>query len=56
MILEPKYNLVSDCCSAPDKAIGDISFEDIGLCSECREHCEYVPEEDEIDFITNEEI
>ena len=56
MILEPKYNLVSDCCSAPDKAVGDISFEDLGLFSECRDHCNYVPDSDEIDFITNETL
>lgn len=48
MIHEPKYNMVSDCCGAPDQLINnDASFEDMGLCSECREHYEYVPESDE---------
>jgi len=56
MILEPKHNLVSDCCGCPDKVVGDTSYEDFGICSECMEHCEYVPEEDETDFITNETI
>jgi len=57
MILEPKF-IYSDCCGCPDKIVGDTSYEDFGICSGCMEHCEYVPEEDEIekDFITNEEI
>ena len=39
---------VSDCCGASPISNGDMSFEDIGICSECREHCEYVEEEDEL--------
>lgn len=57
---EPK--LISSCCSAPDKSIGDTSYADFGICSSCHEHCNYEPqdededEEIEKDFITNEEI
>jgi len=29
---------VSECCSAPEQ---DIS-RDIGLCTECHEHCDYI--------------
>jgi hypothetical protein len=32
--------LVSSCCGA-----GDISFEDYGICPDCREHCEFVDED-----------
>ena len=32
--------LVSDCCG-----VGDIRFEDYGICPDCREHCEFVDED-----------
>ena len=39
---------VSDCCGAAPRGNGDISFEDVGICSACYEHCEYAEEgEDE---------
>lgn len=34
---------VSECCQAP--AVG--ASEDMGICPECKEHCEYVEEEEE---------
>ena len=38
---------VSDCCSA--QPVGES--EDMGICPECKEHCEYVGEdEDDIDM------
>jgi hypothetical protein len=49
MILEPKHNLVSDCC-------GSMIYEDTDICSACKEHCEPQDAEDETDFITNETI
>lgn len=42
--------LVSDCCGAADRDAGDgdgPSYEDIGFCPECRDHCEFVEEEDD---------
>lgn len=47
MILEPNYQL-SDCCGA-------IIYDETDICSACKEHCETY-EEEEIDFITNEEL
>ena len=35
---------VSDCCGAAPIGNGDMSLEDVGICSACREHCEYVEE------------
>lgn len=35
---------VSDCCGAAPIGNGDMSFEDVGICSECRDHCEYIEE------------
>lgn len=32
----------SDCCGAPPKGNGDCDTEDFGICSDCREHCEYI--------------
>lgn len=32
---------VSDCCGAPPKGNGDCDTEDIGICSQCGDHCEY---------------
>ena len=34
--------LVSDCCGAEPIGNGDIDSADIGICPECKEHCEYV--------------
>jgi hypothetical protein len=40
---------VSSCCSVPDRPMGEDgpSFEDVGLCPNCREHCEFEVEDDE---------
>jgi hypothetical protein len=38
-------SLVSDCCGYPE--IGNSS--DYGICPECKEHCEYVDEEEDTD-------
>jgi hypothetical protein len=44
-----KQEKVSSCCGEPDRDTGDcdVSYGDFGLCSGCKEHCEYVEEEDE---------
>lgn len=42
---------VSDCCGAAPISNGDMDFEDIGICSACRDHCEYI-EEGEIEMPT----
>jgi len=43
-----KTELVSSCCGASPRGNGDNDLSDIGICSECGEHCEYIEEgEDE---------
>ena len=42
---------VSDCCGARARAEGQ---EDMGLCSRCRDHCEYVDEDEEADEDENQ--
>jgi hypothetical protein len=39
-------SLVSSCCGASPRGNGDSDLSDIGICSECGEHCEYIEEED----------
>ena len=36
--------VVSNCCGA--LPIGEIGHDDLGFCSECREHAEFVEEEE----------
>lgn len=38
---------VSSCCGARPRSNGDCDSSDLGICPECREHCEYEDEEDE---------
>lgn len=38
---------ISDCCGVPAYSNGDGDTEDIGICPECKEHCEYIDDEDE---------
>ena len=35
----------SDCCGAPTKG----NSEDYGICTECKEHCECLDDEEECD-------
>lgn len=44
-----KYDKVSDCCGAGVYSNGDSDTEDIGVCPDCKEHCEYVSIEEEED-------
>lgn len=37
---------ISNCCGAPAMSNGDCDFEDFGICSDCKEHCEYIEEEE----------
>lgn len=46
---------VSDCCGVPAYSNGDSDTEDIGICPECKEHCEYVDDE-EIESVSPEDI
>lgn len=39
---------VSNCCGAPPTSNGDSDTEDIGICPECGEYCEYEEEEDDV--------
>jgi len=42
--------MISECCSAPDgsTSIDGPTWSDLGICPECRDHCEFVEiEEDE---------
>lgn len=40
---------VSDCCGAPDEPVSldGPSWGDLGICPQCREHCDFVEEEEE---------
>lgn len=38
---------VTDCCGYPALSNGDSDTEDIGICPECGEHCEYVNNEED---------
>lgn len=40
---------ISDCCGAEPRG-SDIPWTDIGICPDCRDHCEYIEEDDEITF------
>lgn len=48
-----KVSKVSDCCSAPPRAIcgphgtADASTEDYSICPSCGDYCDYVEETDE---------
>ena len=35
---------VSNCCGAVPRSNGDCDSMDLGICPECKEHCEYVEE------------
>lgn len=35
---------VSNCCGVPAYSNGDADTEDMGICPDCKEHCEYVEE------------
>lgn len=38
-------NMISNCCGA-----SDMRYEDYGICPDCKEHCEFINEdEDEYD-------
>ena len=41
---------VSSCCGAAPVSNGDCDTEDIGICPECHDFCDYVEEEDEEDM------
>lgn len=36
---------VSNCCGVRAWSNGDGTLEDYGLCSKCKDHCEYVEED-----------
>lgn len=38
---------VSNCCGARPRSNGYCDSSDLGICPECREHCEYEDGEDE---------
>lgn len=42
---------VSDCCSAPAT---ELYSEDLGICPECKEHCEFVDPDDDEDEPTDD--
>lgn len=39
--------LVSECCAVSPVGNGDMDSTDIGICPECKDRCEFIPEEDE---------
>ena len=40
---------ISNCCGAEDRMVGydGPSFSDMDICPECKDHCEFIEEEDE---------
>lgn len=46
---------VSDCCGAAPIGNGDNDTEDIGICPDCGEHCEYVEGEEPIPTIPQQD-
>ena len=38
---------VSSCCGAYPAGNGDMDYEDLGMCSDCKEHCDYIDENEE---------
>jgi len=44
---------ISNCCGAysiaysDESGAGDQSSEDLGICPDCHEHCEYIEEDEE---------
>ena len=37
---------VSKCCGAADRNAGEISYSEMCICPECKEHCEFIHEDD----------
>ena len=35
-------NMISNCCGA-----SDMRYEDYGICPDCKEHCEFVNEDED---------
>lgn len=44
---------ISNCCGAPAFFRG-ADFEDSGICSQCREHCEYIDDKEYDDEFNRE--
>ena len=40
---------LSDCCGAANRGNGDSDFADYGICPICKEHCEFIEDDDEED-------
>jgi hypothetical protein len=38
--------LVSNCCGASNRGNGDSDYAEYGICPECKEHCEFVDDDD----------
>ena len=38
--------LISDCCGAANRGNGDNDYGEFGICPECKEHCEFIDEEE----------
>jgi hypothetical protein len=45
---------LSDCCGVPAYSNGDSDTEDIGICPECKEHCEYIEDDSDVASIGND--
>lgn len=45
---------VTDCCGVPAYSNGDSDTEDIGICPDCKEHCEYIEDGESDDEINAE--
>ena len=52
--------LISNCCSCPDSSmsIDGPEYSDLGICPDCKEHCEFVEEDmsqDRVELEVNSE-
>lgn len=38
---------ISNCCGA-----GDLMYEDFGICPDCKEHCDFIEEDEDDEYYT----
>ena len=42
----PSIKTYSNCCGEENRMVGDCDYQDLGICPSCKEHCEYLTEEE----------
>jgi len=38
--------IVSNCCCAPDRNAGEITYSEMETCPQCKERCSFIDEDD----------